>query len=264
MFAVNGITRVLLVSMSLILVSCGGGEDEEELDPVEADASGLYEGTILLNGSTRVMLAAVAADGAFTGGIAAAAGAGNSRTFIGSGTANGSSFSATGNAYAPGTGPFPAGGQRAVLAFSGTIAEGVQINGSWSAGGENGTYTLNYRAALTNRGAQLPRLSGNYNLYVPPGTVTIQNAVVSVTSTGTMTYQTTPTACGGTGNVTIQDPSINVYNFTMTLSSCGPPTFTVNGLLVLDDAPAGGTNNMVVMFGTTAAGDLPFGFTGTK
>ena len=42
------------------------------------------------------------------------------------------------------------------------------------------------------------------------------------------------------------------------------PAFTAAGLLVLDDAAAGGTNNMAVMFGTNSTRSLVWGFTGTK
>ena len=89
-------TTVLVLSMvSVSLVSCGGGEDEEELAPDDADAAGNYQGTMLLNGTTRSFLVAVAPNGAFVGGIGASAN-GNSRTIIGTGMADGNGFTATG------------------------------------------------------------------------------------------------------------------------------------------------------------------------
>ena len=73
--------RALMLSVAAVsLASCGGGEEDEEIGPPEdADAAGNYQGTMVLNGTTRNFLVAVAADGAFTGGIGAASGSPSQR-----------------------------------------------------------------------------------------------------------------------------------------------------------------------------------------
>lgn len=259
-------TRALLVSVTAVsLACCGGGGDDEDLGPPEdADAAGNYQGTMLLGGTSRNFLVAVAPDGTFVGGIGASAN-GNSRTIIGTGMPDGNSFTATGTAYAPTTAPFPTGNPSiaALSVTNGIIVEHQQISGAYSAGGESGTFTLNYRSDLTNRGASLSRLAGTYNLLQSGPSVI--NAVITITAAGAITYGTTPAGCMGNGGVVIQDASINVYNFIINLGACGNvPAFTAGGLLVLDDAAAGGTNNMVVMFGTNNTRSLVWGFTGTK
>jgi len=253
----------LVLSMaSASLVSCGGGEDE--FAPIDADAAGNYQGTMLLNGTSRNFLLAVAPNGSFVGGIGASAN-GNSRTIVGTGMADGNGFIAMGAAYAPSAAPFPAGTPNiATLNITnGTIVEHQQLSGSYSAGGETGTFTLNYRADLTNRGASLSRLAGTYNLLQSGPSVI--GAVITITTAGAITYGTTPAGCTGNGGIVIQDPTVNVYDFILDLGACGNvPAFTAGGLLVLDDAAAGGSNNMVVMFGTSSTRSLVWGFTGTK
>jgi hypothetical protein len=247
-----------------VLAACGGGEEEPDPGEEDADATGIYQGTMMLEGTNRNFVAAVAADGVFVAGIGPATGMTNSRTMIGMGAVNGATFDAVGTAYAPAISPFANTTTRAALSIDdGTVIEQVQLGGTYAAGGESGTFTLNYRTEMSLRGAQLSRIAGTYTLYPAPPSQD-QNASMNIDATGVMGFQA-GSGCAGTGNVTIPDPAVNVYRFTLTLSGCpGMAQFTVGGLVTLEDSPLGGMNNRVIMFGATSARDIPFGFTGVK
>lgn len=261
----RALRALLLMLCASALLACSGGggddeEDEDELDlPEDADATGLYNGTIVLGGVTRNMTVAVAPNGEFNGLIAATAGNPNQRFLLGSGSANGNAFTASGTAFASIGGEFPAGGIVASISItSGVITEHVQLTGSYAAGGESGSFTLSYNSGLTNRGASLARLAGTYSTLPPQPAAT-----VSVQNTGAFTFANAG-GCNGTGNFTIQDPSVNVYSFTIDVTCVSTPPYTARGLTVLDDAPTGGSNNMLVMFGASALNEHRFGFAGAK
>lgn len=261
----DGFIRMLAgMTMAALLVACGGGDEESAPEPDEASAAGHYLGTIPLNGSVRAFSAVVASDGTFTGTIAPSTSGGpDLRVFIGTSVSSGNGFAATGTAYAFLGGAFPAGGFSAALTLTnGTLVERQQLTGTYSAGGESSAFALSFHAELTDRGALLSRLAGTYN-WPSPGPTGL-TAAMTFTSTGAMTYQTSA-GCSGTGSVTIQDPAINVYNFSIDLGACGPvAAYTAAGLLVLQDGPGGGVNNLVSLFGTDVSRSPMFSFSGIR
>jgi hypothetical protein len=244
--------------VAVVLQGCGGGDEEEARD---ADAAGLYQGSMLLDGTTRNFVVAVAPDGTFAGGFGAStAGAGNSRVLFGTGVADGNAFSATGTAFAPQAAQFTAGGTVAALTISnGIIDEGVRLQGAYAAGGESGNFTVDYRTEMTQRGALLSRIAGTYDSY-PPAATPAQNLVMTIDSSGAFTLATT--GCTGTGQISILDADVNVYSVQLSPNGClAFPTYT--GIASLEDAE-GGTNNRLILFVATPTRSASFGYGGLR
>lgn len=248
--------RRALAGMALLaLAACGGGDDMEEPE-VDAYPAGLYEGTMTLNGTSRVFRVAVRPDGKFAGGFGAAPGGADSRTLFGTGVVDGNTFAATGTALAPGAAPFPAGGQSASLSIAnGVVDEGVRLQGSYAAGGESGNFDVLYRTEMTGRGALLSRVQGTYVSAAPPG-----GSSVTLAISGSGAIQVSG-GCTGTGTVSILDPEINVYSIDLSLSNCVPPQ-SYAGLAALEDGDTGMNNELILFAWST--GNAPFGFTGLK
>jgi hypothetical protein len=263
------VLRALLAGLSVLsLAAChGGGDDDEEpaLGGVaeDADATGIWAGSVTIAGATRTFRVVVAPNGDFTASIfPTTPTSGNGRTIIGSGDTSGTALTASGTAFAPPTGLFPNGNAIAqVSVTNGSVTEGSTMSGTYSAGGESGPFTLTYQTALTSRGALLSRVAGTYSLFPPP--TSGLNAVLTVQSTGIADFQAS-TGCVGNGSLGILDPAVNIYSVSFTLANCGGPTYTATGLAVLDDGPNGGANNMLALFAAGPQHERPFGFLGTK
>jgi hypothetical protein len=259
MYNVRAGRALVAALMAAAMAGCGGeGEDGGGGPTQDADAAGLYEGSMVLDGTARTFRVAVAPDGRFAGGISAMTGGSNSRVMSGTGVADGDTFTATGWAYAPGIAPFAAGGTTASLTIgNGLIDEGVRLQGDYAAGGESGSFTVQYRAEMTGRGSLLSRIAGTYDTYPAPP-VPAQGYVVTIGTTGQL--QLAGNGCTGMGQVSIQDPDVNVYSVDFTLSGCLAGV-GFSGIASLEDGPTG-TNNRVILF--ALSGQMPFGFTGLK
>lgn len=247
--------------IAVALQGCGGGDEEEE--PPDADAAGLYQGSMMVDGTTRNFIVAVAPDGTFAGGFgASAAGAGNSRVLVGTGFPDGNTFTASGSAFAPPGAPFTAGGTVAALTISnGLIDEGVRLQGDYAAGGESGNFTVQYRTEMTQRGALLSRIAGTYDSY-PPAATPEQNLVMTIDSTGAFTLAGGGCTNTGTGQVSIQDADVNVYSIQLAPNGC-LPFATYTGVASLEDAE-GGTNNRLILFVATPSRSASFGYGGLR
>jgi hypothetical protein len=260
-------SALLAAMVAAGLSGCGGGDDDGDVGggggpptPDDADAAGLYEGSMLLDGTSRNFVVAVAADGTFAGGFAAAPGGTNARTLYGNGVANGSAFTATGTAYAPSGAPFTAGGTTAPLTISnGIIDEGVRLQGSYTAGGESGNFTVNYRQEISARGAQLSRIAGTYTTFPAPSAGGL-SLTLTIDTMGAFTLS--GGGCTATGNVSIQDPDVNVYSVTLNAAACLSGG-TYSGLMSLEDSSPG-MNNRPVMFVVTPSQGMSFAFAGLR
>lgn len=260
---VRHVQRPLACLAMLVLAACGGGEEDEGGGPEpteDADAAGLYQGSMLLDGTSRNFMVAVAADGTFAGGFGAAPGGTNPRQVFGNGVADGNAFTATGTAYAPQAAPFTAGGTTAALTITGgTIDEGVRLQGSYAAGGESGFFTVDYRAEMTQRGALLSRIAGTYNSFPAPPAPAMSLTLVIDTAGG---LTLSGGGCTATGQVSIQDPGVNVYSIVLNAPGCLSGV-NYSGLATLEDGPTG-TNNRITLFVTTASQALSFAYGGLR
>lgn len=115
---------------------------------------------------------------------------------------------------------FPDGSSITDCNFSGTVKTKNSMNGSYSGGGDQGSYQLSYNS-LYERGSTLSYLVGNWILQTNTqwGSVTI-----TIDANGNLTGSP---STGGTwsGNISIFDSSINAYSVVLDISN----TIMANG-----------------------------------
>jgi hypothetical protein len=246
------------------LDGCGGhgGGDSPSVTPTgDANASGLWQGGFTpADGVARGFDLIVAPDGRFAG-IVESSGL-NGRFVIGNGDTTLNVFSATGTVFAQaGEALLPNGQQSAALTMSnGSVVAGQSLKGSYSGAGESASFALGYNS-LTSRGASLDAVSGVYDVYPPPLVINI----TLVISGSALTFATDG-GCNGAGTISVIDPKMNIYAWSMLLSACsGEDGDTFSGLATLADNPRqGGQGNLIALYGDTENHDRSFVFRGSK
>jgi hypothetical protein len=252
-----------VAALSLAACSSGGDDDDDdEFDPPDdADASGLWFGTVAQVGGPLPFAVIAAPNGEFVGLVLGPPTL--ARLMIGTGETTQNKLNATGTLLPPPGEMLPNAQPSAALTISAaTVVDGASIAGNYLGGGENVPFNLTFDAK-TRRGALLSRLAGTYSLFPAPTAPGATNITLSVNSTGSSTFATS-TGCNGTGNFAVIDPALNMYSWTLTIAACGAqPEFSGSGLATLDDV-TGGTNNALRMFGANNARTRGFSFNGNK
>jgi len=246
------------------LEGCGGsdGGSSPPSNPTgDANPAGVWQGNfVAADGVTRSFDVIVAPDGLFVG-IVASSGL-NGRFLIGTGETKLNAFTATGTVFAQaGQAVLPNGQDSGDLTVSdGSIVERQSLKGSYSGAGESASFALGYNA-LTSRGASLEAISGVYDVY-PPLLIVDTTVVISGS---TLTFATDG-GCNGAGTISVIDPTMNIYAWSMLLSACsGVDGDMFSGLATLADNPrAGGTRNLIALYGATENHDRSFVFRGFK
>lgn len=258
--------RMVCVGLvSAALGACGGGGGGNSPPPPTGDANpaGLWQGPLTSNGDStqRVFSVILAPDGRFAG-VVASSGT-NGRFIVGTADTTLNVFNASGTLYAAaGEGLLPNGLVSDPLTVSGaTIVEHVSLKGSYTGGGESASFELAYEGG-TARGASLAAIAGVYSIYPP---VSGSVAATLVVNGNALTFAT-DSGCNGAGTIEVIDPTLDIYSWSMLLGACGGVAeHTYSGLANLSDNPrAGGTANLIALYGATATQDLPFVFRGTK
>lgn len=197
-----------------LLLSCGGGGGDDGgssqnngSSAASASTEGLWQGTmhssvtnrdqnasllVLPNGETRLVAA-------------------NCVQYVATTSVSSDFFSGSGRAFAPDGGiaacpvayTFPNGGNTATVSVSGQVATRQTLYGSYSAGGDTGTFRLNYDTSYGRVGT-LERIAGSYS----NGTVQL-----TIGSNGSFTGMLGPETIFG--NVTTIDVSKNAYRITV-------------------------------------------------
>lgn len=240
----------------------GGGSDTPQSPSGDANPAGVWQGTFTAaDGTRRGFDIIMAPDGQFVG-IIASSGL-NGRFIIGSGDTTSNMFSATGTVFPQaGEAPLLPNGQPSdvLTVTNGNIVQGVSLGGSYSGGGESGSFLLGYNGSGTARGASLAAIGGVYDIFPPP----LVSTATVVINGGTLTFAADG-GCNGAGTIAVIDPRLNMYTWTMLISACsGAPEDTMSGLATLADNPRGGTANLVALYGATATRDRSFVFRGSK
>ena len=261
--------RVFYVGLfSAALAGCGGGGGGDGGNSApnpfgDANPTGLWQGplTSTTDSTQRVFSVILAPDGRFTGVIASSGI--NGRFVLGTADTTLNTFNATGTVFAQaGEGLLPNGLTSDPLTVSGaTIVEHVSLKGSYTGGGESASFELAYQGG-TSRGASLAQIAGVYSVYPP---VSGSVAATLVVNGNALTFAT-DAGCNGAGTIEVIDPTLDMYSWSMLLGECaGSPEHTFSGLASLNDNPrAGGTDNLIALYGATATQDLPFVFRGSK
>jgi hypothetical protein len=122
------------------------------------------------------------------------------------------------------------GASFATLTFSGTFAERVNIEGTYtSTSGDTGTITLNFNAQY-DRGSSLTLTQGIW-------TETAGTYVNTITANADGSFFGSDTdSCSYTGNVTIIDPDFAVYGLNMDVSTCSLLDGAYTGFAFLSDS----------------------------
>jgi hypothetical protein len=241
--AITSTKRAVLAAMvAVALASCGGGGDDEDEgfeEDDDASGAGIWVGTFRIDGQadSAPMVGIVAEEGDF---ILVANGAGTEdRMFFGTGTTNGNSFSANALSYNL------VNMSKTPSTLSGTVNDGVSLNGSYSFSGQSATYSLQFRSQY-NRAASLATVAGVYSLAPNPANLVV---TVTINSNGTLTMDASqPAGCTMNGTVTVPHANRNYYRWSGTYTTCGALNGQHSGILHLDDT-APGTNNTIRMFG---------------
>jgi hypothetical protein len=258
--------RLLFLGVGLTaLQGCdghGGSSDSQTSPSGDANPAGVWQGSFTADGgTTRGFSVIVAPDGLFAGVIASSGT--NGRFVIGTSDTTLNVFSASGTVFAAAGEAFLPNGQSsdALTVSSGNVVERASLKGSYSGGGESGSFALGYDQALPSRGASLQAISGVYSIYPPP----LVNTATLVVNGGSITFAADG-GCNGAGTIAVIDPAMNMYSWAMLLSACsGAEEDMFSGLATVADNPrTGGTHNLIALYGDTADHDRSFVFRASK
>jgi hypothetical protein len=114
------------------------------------------------------------------------------------------------------------------LQFSGTISQqsSVTLSATGSVNGPLGSVTFTFNP-LYNTPSSIASIQGNN------WTDGYGGGVLVINPDGTFFEQNIVTGCVLNGTIIINDPTVNIYNFTATYASCVPPYNVANGLTIV-------------------------------
>jgi hypothetical protein len=258
--------RLLFLGVGLTaLQGCdghGGGSDSQTNPSGDANPAGLWQGSFTADGGTTRGFSVIAAPDGLFAGVIASSGT-NGRFVIGTSDTTLNVFSASGTVFAAAGEALLPNGQPsdAMTVSSGNVVERASLQGSYSGGGESGSFALGYDQGLTSRGASLQVISGVYSVYPPP----LVNTASLVVNGGSITFAADG-GCNGAGTIAVIDPTMNIYTWSMLLGACnGFDGDSFSGLATVADNPrTGGTHDLIALYGATASHDRSFVFRGSK
>jgi hypothetical protein len=230
-----------LAGLILITGCSGGSGEEDEVEDLDEDASGIWTATVTPDGQAAVNATLVVIpDGDF-------ALASSEALLIGSGATNGSAFSATSTGFAPPGGTFANGAISASFSLTGTVTTEDALSGSYSGANESGRIAATYNSAVTERQASLAISGGSYLVPQQPGAPIVSLAI----NNGAMTFNVS-TGCVGNGNIAVVNPTRNYYTWTMTFSNCQAINGDYSGLSFMP------TNTSIALMGSSPGNQIPF------
>ena len=225
-----------VIALAVASVSCGGGSSSITFTPDEV-ASGIWHGTVTNSGGTSDIGGLITEDkeviliGRIKTGVLAYG------VTVGTLDVTGDVLSGTVQNYGgqyplcfPCNFSFPDGSSIATLSLSGTVATRATISGSFSGGGDSGTFSLAYDT-IYERPSSLSAVSANWTFSSPISGIT---TTVSIDPAG-LIFGTNTDGCVYSGTVSVIDPFFNAYRVEVTVSSCGAADGTYSGLAALAD-----------------------------
>jgi hypothetical protein len=259
--AVIGWRRLVCLAVAgAALSACGGGGNDgpQAAATTFTNATGLWQGTFASSdGTTRGFRMLIAPDGRFAGAVDSTGL--NGRLVLGTGITIQSVFTASGTVFSQaGEGLLPNGQSSDALTVSDSaVVAGVSLKGSLSGGGESASFTLNYEGT---RGGSLQSIAGIYAGYpLQAGRI----ASSTLTVNGNALTWANDNGCNAAGAIEVIDSALNIYSWSMLLGACGGvPDHTIAGLGTVATDPLGA--NLLLLYGATAANDLPFTFRGFR
>lgn len=208
------------IVLALVLAACGGGSGDMAATPASnASPGGIWTGTDSISGLPVEGI--VEESGVFrfirSDGV----------QYVGTAATSGNTVSANFDGYAEFGTEFADGSTHGAGSLSGTIVARTSISVSTqfrTDAGTNstGTLTLTF-SALYDVASSLSTVSGNYQ---DPDT----GDIISVTSSGQVSWQDPATACVGNGMVSLINASYNAYGIQFSYSNCTGAAAVLNGV----------------------------------
>jgi len=230
-----------LLVLAGVAAGCGGGDDDEDGGfGGGADASGIWSGTVDIDGGPQNINAVLIVRS--NGSVYMDTEIG---LLVGNGQTSGNAFSASTDGYSYNLG-FPDG---ADFSLNGTVAEGDSLTGAFSGAGQSGTFEFDFNTALSALPAALPTVAGTYSAElsirddVTPVSVTIE-ADGDMTGSGG--------GCTFTGKVNVLESTGNIYSWNATLTGC-EANGSASGIGI---APEAGTGVGFHLAGTVDGGAI--------
>lgn len=249
-------TRALRIAafaaLILSLAACGGADDSSTSSSgasaaVNQSVGGIWEGTNTENGVTVQTTALVSPDGRY---YEYSLNTSNDCAAVGTGTLSSSGDEVSGNVIgglvsfstilSVQTGcVYSDGSTWGTGTLSGTVSAGQTLSLTSTFTTTNGTtnsnstpVTLNFNL-LYNETSSLSKIAGNW--------IGVTSIVTTINSDGTVFSQDPDTGCVVNGQISIIDPSYNVYSESATYADCTGPEAVLNGqtatgLLTLNDS----------------------------
>jgi hypothetical protein len=147
--------------------------------------------------------------------------------YVGTATTSGAVISASFDEYAPFGTTFADGSTHGMGTLSGTINERVSISSATQFRTDKGTSSAGTLSltfdSLYNFASSLATISGNY-------TDPKSGDVISITSSGVVTWQDASTGCVGNGTISIISAPYNAYRMQFTYGDCTGGAAALNGV----------------------------------
>jgi hypothetical protein len=240
------------LAVSGLLCACGYGSDIGNI-PTSDNPSGFYRGTLVSSTSgSAVDVVALAADG---GELDLFDPMTHAHFVAGLSFAN-DTLKHPLIAYAASGAIFPDASTVCHGSISGSIKPGITITGSYSCGGDHGTFSLLYDvyASLQSPSDRFPLVAARGKI----GTGTL--LFLSLDRDGDLTGSDTA-GCSYRGQMTAIDPFINISGVTLD-QTCGGHTLTLSGLASFGFIQGTSTQALYLAISDgvhSIAGALPFG-----
>lgn len=139
---------------------------------------------------------------------------------------------------------FPDGSKEGLVNLSVTYQNDT-LTGSFNGVGQTGTVAFTRDAALTDRGASLGQITGNYAITGLAGSAMSIDASGRLSGSDILGWYD--------GSVSVVDPALNVYRVNFDYNEGTGPTIRFAGLAVLTDSPAGANRRLIVQVNSPIA-----------
>jgi hypothetical protein len=208
------------VAATALLVGCNGPDtNSNTTGTTNASAAGVWSGSDSVSGLGVSALINSAGQAMFlrSDGV----------VFSGAAQVSGNTLALTVDGYSAFPAGFSDGSTYGIGTLNGTVTTGSNISATISFTTNGGTaitgnWSLSY-STLSNNSSSTSTISGNY-------TDTTTGAVLSITSSGSMTSQSANNGCVLNGSVSTTDSSLNIYQVSYSLGNCTATYAVLNGV----------------------------------
>jgi hypothetical protein len=212
---------ILACSAAVLISACGGGGSAADIGGMTINAlpGGVWSGTESNTGLSVTGIVDEAGEFHFIRS--------DGTQYVGTATTTGTVISASFDGYAPFGTTFADGSTHGMGTMSGTINERASISTTTQfrtdkGTSSTGTLSLNFDS-LYNFASSLATISGNY-------TDPKSGDVISITSSGVVTWQDASTGCVGNGTISVISAPYNAYRVQFTYGDCTGGAAALNGV----------------------------------